>query len=88
VSGPLRDHVVRADSGAVMHRRFCSECGTPIFSGAEQRPEVIFVRAGALDDPNLASPSAIIWDKSAPAWACFDPDLPRIEGQPPPIVAR
>jgi hypothetical protein len=42
------------------------------------------VRAGALDDPNLAPPSAIIWGKSAPAWACFDPDLPRIEGQPPP----
>lgn len=87
VSGPLTDHVIQADSGAVMHRRFCSQCGTPIFSEAEQRPEVIFVRAGAFDDPNLAPPSAIIWDKSAPAWACFDPDLPRIEGQPPPLAA-
>jgi hypothetical protein len=43
------------------------------------------VRAGALDDPNLAAPTAIIWSASAPAWACFDPDLPRIEGQPPPL---
>ena len=35
VSGPLTDHVIRADSGAIMHRRFCSQCGTPVFSEAE-----------------------------------------------------
>ena len=57
MSGPLTDHVIRADSGSIMHRRFCAQCGTPIFSEAEERPEVIFVRAGALDDPNLAPPS-------------------------------
>jgi hypothetical protein len=30
-----------------------------------------------------------IWTKSAPAWACFDENLPLIEGQaPPPKVAE
>ena len=33
--------------------------------------------AGSLDDPNIARPGAVIWAKSAPQWACFDPDLPR-----------
>ena len=56
VSGPLTDYVSQADSGSTMHRRFCARCGTPIFSEAEERPELIFVRAGALDDPNLAPP--------------------------------
>ncbi len=84
VSGPLSDHVIRADSGSIMHRRFCSRCGTPVFSEAEQRPEVIFVRAGTLDDPNLAAPAATIWTNSAPKWACFDLSLPQLEGQPPP----
>jgi hypothetical protein len=83
VSGPLTDFVIRADSGSVMHRRFCARCGTPIFSEAEQRPQLIFVRVGALDNPNLAAPAATIWAKSAPGWACFDPSLPRFEGQPP-----
>ena len=58
VSGPLTDFVIRADSGSVMHRRFCARCGTPIFSEAEPRPQHIFVRAGALDNPNLAAPTA------------------------------
>jgi hypothetical protein len=87
-SGLLTDHVVRADSGSIMHRRFCNRCGTPVFSEAEERPDLIFVRVGTLDDPNLAAPSATIWTRSAPVWACFDPDLPRIEGQPPPLAAR
>ena len=83
VSGPLVDYVSTADSGSVMHRRFCARCGTPIFSEAEPRPHQIIVRAGTLDEPELAKPSAIIWAKSAPAWACFDPSLPRAEGQTP-----
>ena len=65
------------------HRRFCSQCGTQIFSEAEERPAATFIRAGTLDNPDLAAPTAIIWPQSAPKWACFDPNLPRIEGQPP-----
>jgi hypothetical protein len=87
VSGPLTGYVCQADSGSTMRRRFCSRCGTPVFSEAAQRPDVIFVRAGTLDDPNLAAPTATIWSRSAPKWACFDPDLPKIEGQPPPLKA-
>jgi hypothetical protein len=83
VSGETRVFASTADSGAAMRRSFCPSCGTPLFSEAELRPQAIIVRAGTLDDPNLAEPSAIIWTKSAPRWACFDPDLPRAEGQAP-----
>ncbi len=81
VSGPLTDYVCTADSGSVMHRRFCARCGTPVFSEAEPRPGQIIVRVGALDEPDRARPAGIIWAKSAPEWACFDPDLPQGEGQ-------
>ena len=81
VSGTLTDYVSRADSGSVMHRRFCAKCGTPIFSEAEPRPHQIIVRVGTLDDPSMARPGGIIWTKSAPSWACFDADLPQAEGQ-------
>lgn len=84
VSGPLIDYVRTADSGSIMHRRFCAQCGTPVFSEAEPRPNQIIVRVGTLDEPELARPAAIIWTKSAPDWACFDPDLPQGEGQFPP----
>ena len=83
VTGETTDYVSIADSGATIHRRFCPACGTPLFSEAEPRPHLIAVRVGALDDPELGKPTAIIWTKSAPKWACFDPALPQSEGQPP-----
>ena len=84
VTGETRVFTSIADSGAVMRRSFCPTCGTPLFSEAEPRPHLIVVRAGSLDDPNIGKPGAVIWAKSAPKWACFDPDLPRVEGQAPP----
>jgi len=59
-----------------MHRRFCPSCGTPLFSEAEARPHLIFVRVGTFDDPNLATPAMTIWTSSAPRWACIDTELP------------
>jgi hypothetical protein len=84
VSGPMTDYVSTADSGAIMHRRFCARCGTPVFSEAEPRPHLVIVRAGTLDDPSLAKPREIIWTNSAPSWATFDPGLPSAAGQAPP----
>lgn len=83
--GTLRDYRSVADSGNVMHRRFCPTCGTQLFSQSEARPTLIFVRAGTLDDSQVADPKATIWVSQAPAWACINQDLPRFEAQPPPI---
>lgn len=86
ISGALADYSCVADSGTVMHRRFCPSCGTHLFSEAESRPHLIFVRVGTLDDPNIAQPAMTIWTSEAPDWACFDPDLPQVERQPPPAA--
>src|SRR5262245_14832838 len=75
IEGPLTDYVSIADSGNKMHRRFCPACGTPMFSEAESRPHLIFVRAGTLDQPNQVNPAVSIWTSSAPSWACIDEHL-------------
>jgi hypothetical protein len=75
-----------ADSGNRMQRGFCPTCGTPLFSKAESRPHLLFIRAGALDDPNLMKPQMTIWTAAAPDWACIDPELPKLPGQPPPVA--
>jgi hypothetical protein len=84
ISGALGDYVSRSDAGTVMHRKFCTACGTPLFSEAESRPQVIIARAGTLDDPNLMAPTMTIWTGSAPAWASFDDSLPQHLAGPPP----
>jgi hypothetical protein len=86
IVGETRDFASVADSGNRMHRRFCPTCGIHLFSEAESRPHLIFVRAGTLDDPNVARPAAVIWTARAPSWACIDERLPGWEGQPPPVA--
>jgi hypothetical protein len=86
VSGELRDYSLVADSGNLMQRRFCPTCGTHLFSAAQARPHLIFVRAGALDDPEVAQPAMTIWTSAAPSWACFNEQLPQVQRQPPPAA--
>ena len=85
MTGEVGEYVSTADSGSVMRRRFCRSCGTPLFSEALSRPDIMVVRAGALDDPELGRPQAFIWTASAPSWGLFDPALPNCTGQPAPV---
>lgn len=84
ISGPVTWYVSVADSGNQLRRGFCGACGTPLFTGPVSG-EFLGIRAGAFDDPNAVRPTEVIWTASAPAWAVFDPALPRSERQPPPI---
>lgn len=86
ITGALTDYASVADSGNRMHRRFCPTCGTPMFSEAEARPHLIFIRAGTLDDPELGAPSVTIWTEAAPSWACVNETLPKFGGQAPPAA--
>jgi hypothetical protein len=86
VSGEPRDFRSIADSGNIMHRRFCPLCGTHLFSEAEARPHLTFVRSGALDDREIVKPAMTIWTSQAPSWACIDAAIQRFAGQAPPAA--
>lgn len=71
-----------ADSGNTITRRFCPTCGSHLFADSTGRPGFTVVRLGVLDDPSSITPTSNIWAVSAPAWACLDASLERVEGQP------
>lgn len=85
ISGELKAYESMADSGNRMTRKFCPTCGTQITSASSSRPHLVVLRVGAMEDPARAAPQMNIWVKSAPPWAQIDADLPRTEGQPPPL---
>lgn len=88
ITGALQDYPSHADSGRRMHRRFCGVCGVQMFSTAEVRPHLVFVRAGTLDDPNIVAVNEVIWTASAPHWAHIDTGVPTFSGQSPaPVVS-
>ena len=88
ISGNPSEHIAAADSGNQVRRRFCPRCGTHLFSDTTGRPGMTVVRLGTLDDPSSIKPTANIWAASAPACACLDDSLERIERQPPPPAGK
>jgi hypothetical protein len=40
------------DSGAVILRSFCPNCGTPLFSETDDEPDLVFIKTASLDDPS------------------------------------
>ena len=84
VTGEIAGYDKTADSGNTITRQFCPRCGTHLFAKSSGRPQFRVVRAGNLEDPSSIRPTMNIWSSSAPAWACLDADLERVEQQPQP----
>jgi hypothetical protein len=78
IDGKLTTYTCTADSGTVMTRGFCPVCGTPMTSQAETRQHQIILRAGTLDDPEVARPDVTIWTAEAPSWACISAEHPKM----------
>jgi hypothetical protein len=60
--------------GTTTLRHFCSACGSPIYSSVEAMPDVVWVKAGTLDDASWLKPNAEVWLRSAQPWS------PHLEG--------
>ena len=82
VIGKASDFASVAESGNRMHRRFCSTCGTPLFSEAEARPHLIFVRVGTFDDPTLFNPKLAIYTCDKQAFHHVPEGMPAFEKLP------
>ena len=80
--GTPKRYDAAADSGRTLHRYFCGDCGSPLYSQRPTMPEMVVVRAGTLDDSSGMKITANIWTKSARAWDYIDPATKQFPGQP------
>ena len=60
---------VGEDHGGETERNFCSNCGAPVFSVAAVMPEMVFIKAGSLDDASWLEPTVEAWTSSAQPWS-------------------
>lgn len=68
-SGDLGRFTKVGGSGFELTRSFCRSCGSPIFTSSPLDPSVIYIKAGALDDPDAVKPTLEAWVRSKVAWA-------------------
>jgi hypothetical protein len=66
------------DDGSVQRVHRCPDCQVAVFS-EYSRPDVLFVRAGTLDDPRAITPDVHIYTRSKVAWVTLPEDTPAFE---------
>jgi hypothetical protein len=57
------------DHGKTAHRHFCSNCGSQLITRSEGYPDVVFIKAGTLNDSSLVAPAIDVWSQSKQPWA-------------------
>jgi hypothetical protein len=92
VSGAVKFYDRPADSGNIVSRGFCPNCGSPVYSKNSAMQGVVFPRASSLDDPEIATPQMVVFASRAPSWDHVDPALPAFatmpEGGPRKVMAE
>ena len=78
-AGQSKGFTKQADSGNELTRHFCSDCGSPLFTSSPSHPDLVYVKAGAFDDPTLVHSVRQSWTRSSVPWAVIEAGLPSYE---------
>ena len=84
LQGSPRVYDDRGDSGKILHRHFCGDCGSSLFDEAELMPGIAMICAGTLDDSEGVEPAAEIYCDSAQKWVALGGERHRFPKMPPP----
>jgi hypothetical protein len=70
---------VGEDHGTDVERRFCGECGSPIYTENGGLPGLVILKGGTLDDTSWLEPQVEVWGRSAQPWVGEPDSRPRME---------
>jgi hypothetical protein len=83
VRGTTKTFHETGDSGKLVERRFCPECGSALISWGALMPDALFIKAGTLDDPSWVSPTMELYCDSAQPWVKLSGELTKFPKMPP-----
>ena len=83
ISGKVKEFHSKADSGVHVTRAFCPTCGAGVYSRNAAMPQMIFLRASTLDDPNLFTTQLAVYASRSPAWDPVSEGVPVFPEGPP-----
>ena len=82
ISGDVKFFDKPADSGNLVRRGFCPNCGSAIYSTNSGMPGMVFVRASSLDNPDDFKPQMRVYTDRAASWDHMDTSLPGFATMP------
>jgi hypothetical protein len=83
ITGGVKYYEAKAESGNMLSRGFCPECGASLFGKTTGAPDLAMITAGSLDVPSLYKPTLDIFTSSAQPWDHMNPALAKFPKMPP-----
>ena len=80
--GTVKSYSKPADSGRLIVRRFCLECGSSIAEEPGSRPDLVILNGGTLDDPDSLTPAMQIYCDRELSWIRLDGNMQRFPEMP------
>ena len=80
--GTVKSYSKPADSGRLIVRRFCLECGSSIAEEPGSRPDLVILNGGTLDDPDSLTPAMQIYCNRELSWVRLDGNMQRFPEMP------
>ena len=75
IVGELTRYARTGDSGKPIHRHFCSQCGTTLYTEFEVDPDHVSIKACSLDDPSQLRPDRHLFTIRKQPWLKLADDL-------------
>ena len=82
ISGTLETYSRATDSGSQTRCYFCPTCGSRLYHKGANRPGMLTVKGGSLDEAGALRPVAHIWTRSRQKWFVLPDGVPQFETQP------
>jgi hypothetical protein len=82
ISGETVDYSVKADSGAEMSRSFCPTCGSRLFGSNSERPDLLAINIGCLENSDWFKPQAVLYTSRRHDWDITTDEIPQFEKMP------
>lgn len=83
LKGQCAVYSTTGETGAKVHRHFCGQCGSPIYSAPDAMPGMIFLKAGTLDDRSWLSPGLEMFCDTAQPWVSLSGEWDKVPRNPP-----
>ena len=82
VEGTLKLWERATDTGRRSHAYFCPDCGNRIYHQDPDKPHIIRIRSGSLDQPEIPEPRIHVFAERTQSWLQFPEGAIKYDRQP------
>jgi hypothetical protein len=68
ISGRSKEYTRTSDEGRLWVQHFCPECGSTVYYGSPEEPDLVAVAIGAFADPTFPPPTVSVFESRRHPW--------------------